>query len=150
MAAASYPPPAIMFSSDGHSRGHGRHSHSQTSILTTQRAALQPSVNGGGQPNGHILQNPLKPYTFPHFNDPLNTVELDVVPQQHSDTGTLQAEQHQSVATLNGTSESMERRRSSAGLPTHLRLGSSGYGFPLPRSPKYVSSNDGEATCDSA
>lgn len=158
--AASYATPALMFSSDRHSHGHGRHNHSQNSKPTTQRAPLQPTTNGGSlgsggaqwngasQANGHSLANPLKPHTHNHLVAPFHDVKLDVTSQQHLDSKFSQNESTQSVISPNRRPESMERRRSSAGLPTHLRLGSSGYGFPLPSSPKYDSSNDGEARYD--
>lgn len=161
-AAASYAPPATMFSSDRHGHGHGRHSHSQNPKSMIQRAPLQPSVNGGslggggaqwncGSPvNGHILPNPLKPYTHTHFTAESNAVTREVTHQEHPNSKIPLSEQHHLGIGLNGRPKSMERRRSSAGLPTHLRLGSSGYGYPLPSSPKYVSSMDGEARYDSA
>lgn len=166
-AAASYAPPATMFSSDRHGHGHGRHSNSQNSKSMTQRASLQPSGNGGSlggggaqwncgsQVNGHILPNPLKPYTHAHFTGEAdaaksNAAKTELTHQEHPNPPIPLSEQHHLAIGLNGRPKSMERRRSSAGLPTHLRLGSSGYGYPLPSSPKYVSSNDGEARYDSA
>lgn len=160
-AAASYATPALMFNSDRHSHGHGRHSHSQNSKSMTQRVPLQPSANGGSlgsggaqrngpsQANGHSLANPLKPHAHTHSVTPFHAVKLDVTRHEHPDSIPTQHESNQSAISPNGRSKSMERRRSSAGLPTHLRLGSSGYGFPLPSSPKYDSSNDGEARWDS-
>jgi hypothetical protein len=158
--AASYELPAIMLSSDRHGHGHGRPSHSQNSKSMTQRVPLQPSTNGGSlgnggaqwngrsHSNGHILPNPLKPYPHNHSTTPDHAVKLDVIHQVPPDPKFTLPEQHHSLTSFNGRPKGMERRRSSAGLPTHLRLGSGGYGFPIPSSPKYVSSND-EARCDS-
>lgn len=159
-AAASYAAPALMFSSDRHSHGHGRHSHSHNSRSMIQRGPPQPSANGaslgsGGaqwngptQANGHSLANSLKPDTHTHSLAPFHPVKLDVTHHEHPDPNPLPHEPNKSAISSNGTPKSMERRRSNAGLPTHLRLGSSGYAFPLPSSPKYDSSNDGEARWD--
>lgn len=158
-AAASYPTPALMFSSDRHSHGHGhgRHSYSHNSRSMTQRVPLQPSANaaslgsggnqwnGPSQANGHSLANPLKPYTPTHPVAPFHAVKLDATHNEHPDSNPLPHEPNKPAISPNGRPKSMERRRSGAGLPTHLRLGSSGYAFPLPSSPKYESSNDGEA-----
>ena len=158
-AAASYATPALMFSSDRHSHGHGRHSHSQNSKSMTQRVPLQPSPNVGplgsaaaqwndpSQANGHSLANPPKSYTHNHSFTPFHGAQLDVTHHEPPDSSVSPREPEQSAISRNGRPKSMERRRSSAGLPTHLRLGSSGYAFPLPSSPKYDSSNDGEARC---
>ena len=156
-AAASYATPALMFSNDRHSHGHGRHSHSHNSRSMSQRVPLQSSANTGSlgsggaqwngpsQANGHSLANPLKPYTPTHSLPPFHTVELDATHNEPPDSNLLPDEPNKPAISPNGRPKSMERRRSSAGLPTHLRLGSSGYAFPLPSSPKYDSSNDGEA-----
>jgi hypothetical protein len=160
MAAASYAPPTMVYSSDRHGHGHGRHVHSLNSKSTAQRVPLQNFTNGGSlrsggsewnvtnQANGHLLPNPLRPLKHTHFTTSDHAVQLEVIHQEHPDSESSQPETHDSITTFNNRSKSMERRRSSAGLPTHLRLGSSGYGFPVPSSPKYLSSNDGEARWD--
>ena len=123
--------------------GHGRHSHNRKS--TTQRVPLQPtSMNGGhsingGQPSTH----PLKAQAYSHLDPPNNPESFSATNQQQLDTNLPLPAPQLSFTDPNGRPKSMERRRSSVGLPTHLRLGSSGYGFAPASTHSYVSSGDG-------
>lgn len=156
---AIYAPPVIVLGTDGHSHGHGhgnghRHghghghghlhgsSHNQKSIA--QRIPLQPtSINGGLPLNGGPIQiNPLKPHTHSYSVPERPQTDSGSTKQGQLESSLPPPSINSSLINSNSRPKSMERRRSSVGLPTHLRLGSSGYGFPQASSQKYVSTND--------
>lgn len=146
--AASSVLPINTLGSDGnrhehHDHRHGHHINGWKPM--TQRSPLRPALSNERPPQS----NPLKPQTYAY-----------AAPQKHSDifpsTGQDQLESSHTLpppnltlANSNGRPNSMERRRSSVGLPTHLRLGSSGYGFPSTKAHRYMSSTDGAARYDS-
>lgn len=160
--AAIYTPPITVLGTDGHSNGHNhshshghghRHGHghgnSHTQKSITQRIPLQPtSINGGlPPPGGQIQTNPLKPHTHSYSVPVRPQVDPGTVKQQQPESSLPAPSIHSSLINSNSRPKSMERRRSSVGLPTHLRLGSSGYGFPPASSQKYVSINDDAKRC---
>lgn len=116
---------------------HGYHSHNRKS--TSQRFPLQPTSINGGQPQ----INPLKPQVHSHLVPPNTSESFSATKQQQPDVNLPLAAPQLSLTDPNGRPKSMGRRRSSVGLPTHLRLGSSGYGFAPANTHSYVSSNDG-------
>ena len=126
--------------------GHAGHGHSHSRKLAMQRLPLQPtSLNGGYQFNGaSAVPSPLKSHE-PLQHQPQKSVDVS--------RETMQREQppahldlpppHPSFSTpTNARSKSTERRKS-VGLPTHLRLHGSGYGFPASSSPRYSSNDSG-------
>lgn len=144
MAASSVlPPAAIGGGGYSHEHVHGHHTHTRKS--TTQRLPLEPtSMNGGHQiTGGHPQTNSLKPHAHSHAIAPNLSENFPVTKQEKLDSSTLLPAPDLSFTHSNGRPKGMERRRSSVGLPTHLRLGSNGYGFPPTSTHKYVSSNDG-------
>lgn len=150
MMAATYAPPAVMFGGGGHGHGHSHghshshgHGHSSSRKSTTQRAPLQPTSTNGELPlsGRHFETNSLKSQIHSHSAPFKPTIEPDAHKQHEVD----QVETNIPVPSLqssrintNGRPNNMERRRSSVGLPTHLRLGSSGYGFAPVGGQKYV------------
>lgn len=144
MAASSVLPPAAIGSGGySHEHVHGHHTHTRKS--TTQRLPLEPtSMNGGHQITGAYSQtSSLKPHVHSHSIPPHLTENLAVISQEQLDSNSPLPVPELSLTQSNGRPKGMERRRSSIGLPTHLRLGSNGYGFPPASTHKYVSSNDG-------
>lgn len=126
---------------NGH--GHGNHSHSRKS--TSQRTPLHStSINGGHLVNGGQPQtNPLKLQDHSHPVHSNSSTNLLVINQQQPDKNLPLPAPQLSFTDSNGRPKGMERRRSSVGLPTHLRLGSNGYGFAPASTHSYVSSKDG-------
>ncbi|MCJ1470131.1 putative zinc transporter msc2 [Pseudocyphellaria aurata] len=126
-----------------HEHVHGHHSHARTS--TTQRLPLEPtSMNGGHQiSGGHQETISLKPHTHSHSISPNVSESFPAISQERLDSIQSLPTPELSFTNVNGRPKGMERRRSSVGLPTHLRLGSNGYGFPPANTHKYVSTNDG-------
>ena len=118
MAASSAPPTATIVHNP-----HGRRNDlSDVRDSPSQRILLQPiSMNGGI--HAHTVQqqtNPLKPYS-PYQSESITKNQL----ASNTDSASLR----HALIESDSRPQSMPRRRSSVGLPTHLRLGSSGYGF---------------------
>lgn len=144
MAASSVLTPApIGGGGYNHEHVHGHHTHARTS--TTQRLPLEPtSMNGGHQiTGGHTETISLKPHAHSHSIPPNVSESFPVISQERLDSKQSLPIPELSFTNYNGRPKGMERRRSSVGLPTHLRLGSNGYGFPPANTHKYVSTNDG-------
>lgn len=144
MAASSVlPPSAIGGGRYSHEHVHGHHTHTRKS--TTQLLPPEPtSMNGGHQiTGGHPQSSSPKPHAHSHSIPPNLSETFPVISQEQLDSNSPFPLPELSFTNSNGRPKSMERRRSSVGLPTHLRLGSNGYGFPPASAHKYVSSNDG-------
>ena len=141
--AASFAPPAIALENGGHNHGHGYgHGQSQNRKSSIKRIPLQlTSTNGGLQVNGDAQPNPLKPRTHPRPLAVAPSVDLEATSHDQSESNPPSGSPHLPVINSNNRPKGMERRRSSVGLPTHLRLGSSGYGFPPASSQKYESAS---------
>ena len=142
MAASSVlPPAAIGGGRYSHEHVHGHH----TRKSTTQRLPLEPtSMNGGHQiTGGHPQPNSSKSHIHSHSITPHIPEHLPVTSQEQLESNSPFTLPELSLTNSNGRPKGMERRRSSVGLPTHLRLGSNGYGFPPASVHQYVSSNDG-------
>ena len=134
MAAASY---AFPTTTVVHSGGQS-HSHSRKSMA--KRVPLQPtSMNGGHSISGVPLQNDLKFSANSHIS---TQESLEEFPSANKDrvgsTTELPAAQlhSQSSSTMNRP-KVMDRRRS-VGLPTHLSLRDSGYGYQPASNQKFM------------
>ena len=133
MAAASYAFPTAVLHGGGHA-----HSHSRESM--TQRVPLQPtSMNGGHSISGGPLPNDLKIHartlspTQESSEAFLNATEdrfdsTEEIPAAHSSSQSSSAMKRPKV---------MDRRRS-VGLPTHLSLRDSGYGYQPASAQKFM------------
>ena len=146
--AASYALPLAMHD-DNHSHSHHdgpRPSHVRSS---PQRVPLQPtSMNGGGPPLNAEYQSasPVKSYAYTHVNHSIPNLQSSLENSHHHEH--KQLDQHSQPSQFlkpnlsfsnptQGRSKSMERRRS-VGLPTHLQLKDSGYGFQAVSTQKFV------------
>lgn len=138
MAAGSVLPPAAIGGS-GYVHEHVHGNPTQTRKSTTQRLPLGPTSMNGGHPQTSSLKLHAHSYSIP----PNFSENFPAISQEQLDSDSPLPVPELSFTHSNGRPKSMERRRSSVGLPTHLRLGSSGYGFPPANTHKYVSSNDG-------
>lgn len=134
----------------GHRHGHGYghlHESSHHQKLTAQRIPLK-SINGVQLVQGEQLSaNSPKTHAHSYSVPSRSQINSSTVGQQQPEPNLPPPSIHSSLITSNGRPKSMERRRSSVGLPTHLRLGSSGYGFPPVSSQKYMSISDGTKRC---
>ena len=134
MAAASYAFPSS--TTVEHGGGHV-HSHSRKSM--TQRVPLQPtSMNGGHSINGGPLPGDLKSHA--HANPNQESLEdFPSVDEDHFDSKTnlpsARLQSQSSSATMRP--KGMDRRRS-VGLPTHLSLRESGYGYQPASNQKFM------------
>lgn len=129
MAAASYAFPNAGLHSGGHA-----HSHSRKSM--TQRVPLQPtSMNGGHSISGGPLINDLK---F-HANTQASSQEQFPDADDHFDSTTElpAAHLHSQNSSAMKRPKVMDRRRS-VGLPTHLSLRDSGYGYQPASNQKFM------------
>lgn len=124
-----------------HRRGH----HTNGWKPITQRSPLRPASSNGRPPPS----NPLKPQTYAYAAPSKPSDSFPLTGQDLSESNHPLLSPNLPLAISNGRPNSMERRRSSVSLPTHLRLGSSGYGFPLAKAHRYTSSTDGAARFDS-
>lgn len=123
--------------------GHGRHAHSHSRKTTGQRMPLQPtSMNGGYSLNGSpVPKDPSVP-DDQLATDPPDALEAfpDIQPPGNHPSK-LHLPKPPSFSSPNyARSKSMERRRS-VGLPTHLNLQGSGYGFAATNAPKFQASD---------
>lgn len=118
--------------------GNEHHTHSWKSI--TQRSALQPASVNGWTPQ----INPLKPQNYAYVAPSNLSEKFPVTGQDRSESNLSLPPPTLPFTNAHSRPKSMERRRSSVGLPTHLRLGSSGYGFSPADTHRYVSSDDGQ------
>lgn len=139
--------PTNALGSDGnryehHDHRHGHHTNGWKPI--TQRSPLRPASSNGRPPPS----NPLKPQTYAYAAPPKLSDSFPLTGQGLSESNHPLLPPNLPLAISNGRPNSMERRRSSVSLPTHLRLGSSGYGFPLAKAHRYMSSTDGAARYD--
>lgn len=130
MATASYAFPNARVHSGGHA-----HSHSRKSM--TQRVPLQPtSMNGGHSISGGSLINNLK---F-HANTQASAQEQfsDTDGDHFDSTADLPAAHlHSPNSSAKKRPKVMDRRRS-VGLPTHLSLRDSGYGYQPASNQKFM------------
>lgn len=129
--------------SEHHDHRHGHHTNGWKPI--TQRSPLRPASSNGRPPPS----NPLKPQNYAYAAPPKFSDSFPLTGKDLSESNHPLLPPHLPHAISNGRPNSMERRRSSVSLPTHLRLGSSGYGFPLAKAHRYMSSPDGAARYDS-
>ena len=132
----TYAMPAITHGA-GHVHGHSRKSMSQ-------RTALQPTlINGGPQLNGNIQpENETKQHTHSH--------SLHVHPvHEHHKTPFEHSRSNSQLPTPTQPPTNMEPvrpkgiRRISVGLPTHLKLEKSNYGYQPAPKPTYATSSEG-------
>lgn len=140
--------PTNALGSDGnryeqHDHHHGYHTNGWKPI--TQRSPLRPASSNGRPPPS----NPLKPQIYAYAAPTKSSDNFPLTEQDLSESNHSLLPPNLPLAISNGRPNSMERRRSSVSLPTHLRLGSSGYGFPLAKAHRYMSSTDGAARYDS-
>lgn len=125
-----------------HDHRHGYHTNGWKPI--NQRSPLRPA-SSNGRP---LSSNPLKPQTYAYAAPPKSSNNFPLKGQDLSESNHSRPPPNLPLAISNARPNSMERRRSSVSLPTHLRLGSSGYGFPLEKAHRYMSSIDGSARYD--
>lgn len=126
---------------ENHDHRRGHHTNGWKPIM--QRSPLRPASSNGRPPPS----NPLKPQTYAYAAPPKPSDSFPLTGQDLSESNHPLLPPNL-LASSNGRPNSMERRRSSVSLPTHLRLGSSGYGFPLAKAHRYMSSTDGAARYD--
>ena len=127
--AATQAPPAWT----GIGAGHHGHSHSRRSA--SQRIPLQPATLSDGTHlnGGSSITEYLKPQMAPHHQHSKTVENHHEVRQDSVSAFPLLSSPHPSFSTpTTSRAKSMERRKS-VGLPTHLRLEGSGYGFPAPK-----------------
>lgn len=126
-----------------HDHRHGHHNNGWKPI--TQRSPLRPASSNGRPPPS----NPLKPQTYAYVAPPKLSDSFPLTGQALLESNHSLLPPNLPHPISNGKPTNMERRRSSVSLPTHLRLGSSGYGFPLAKAHRYMSSTDSAARYDS-
>lgn len=146
--AANSALPTNSLGSDGNRYEHHDHRHGHRTNgwkPITQRSPLRPASSNGRPPPS----NPLKPQNYAYAAPPKFSDSFPLTGQDLSESNHPLLPPNLPLAISNGRPNSMERRRSSVSLPTHLRLGSSGYGFPLAKAHRYMSSSDGAARYDS-
>lgn len=130
MATASYAFPNAKVQGGGHA-----HSHSRKSM--TQRVPLQPtSMNGGHSISGGSLINNLKFHANTRASAQEHVADTD---GEHFDsTAELPAAHlHSQNSSAKKRPKVMDRRRS-VGLPTHLSLRDSGYGYQPASNQKFM------------
>lgn len=125
-----------------HDHRHGHHTNGWKPM--TQRSPLRPASSNGRPPPS----NPPKPQTYAYAAPPKSSDNFPSNGQEKLESS-LSLPPPNLPLTISNRPNSMERRRSSVGLPTHLRLGSSDYGFPSAKTHRYMSSTDGAARYDS-
>ena len=135
MAAASctFPNSTTVMHGGGHS-----HSHSRKSMI--QRVPLQPtSMNGGHSISGGPLPGDLKLHAHTHSSTLESVEKFPNVNEDHFDSTTelpsARLQSQSSSATMRP--KVMDRRRS-VGLPTHLSLRDSGYGYQPASNQKFM------------
>lgn len=143
MAAASYAMPTTVMHGGGHV-----HSHSRKSM--SQRVPLQPTSMNGGLPinGGHPAASELKSHSHSH-SSPLefaSASQATNIDHSHLDAH-LPAPNLPSLKPGSIRSKSMDRRRS-VGLPTHLRLQGSGYGYKPASTQRFIPLNEEAARSD--
>ncbi len=128
--------------------GHAGHGHSHSKKSAVQRLPLQPTsvngslnglINGGPAMNGRPgAMSLLKPHEHSHHQSQKSTEMFHETHQrQQQPPSHLQLPTPPSFSTpTSARSKSMERRKS-GGLPTHLSLPGSGYGFPSSSSQRF-------------
>ena len=133
MATASYAFPTAVVHGGGHT-----HSHSRKSMA--QRIPLQPtSMNAGHSIGGGPLPNDLKFHTHTHSSTQESEEAFPNVEDDHFDlTKALPAAHlHSQSPSAMKRPKVMDRRRS-VGLPTHLSLRDSGYGYQPASNQKFM------------
>ena len=126
---------------------HGGHGHSHSRKSASQRVPLQPaSINGGHHMDGRTTEmNSFNPYDHLQKQQPTGSDTFPDLQPSHSHSSHLQLPKPPSFSTpTTARSKSMERRKS-VGLPTHLNLQGSGYGFSKAGSHKFQTSKSQDA-----
>ncbi len=133
MATASYAFPTTVVHGGGHA-----HSHSRKSM--TQRAPLQPtSMNGGHSISGGLLTNDLKFHANTLASSQEPSEPFPDADQDHFDSTTeLPAPHLYSQSSSAKMRPKVLDRRRSVGLPTHLSLRDSGYGYQPASNQKFM------------
>lgn len=135
----TYTMPAIANGLAEHSRGHSRKSMSQ-------RLPLQPtSVNGGPHVNGAIQhESETKQHTHSHSLHTHPSHDHDTARLEHTRSRSQLPTSSVPATNMNPVRPKGMARRISVGLPTHLKLERSNYGYQPAAKPTYATSSDGK------